>query len=230
MKDFTPELFSLSIALFFSTAGFVFYYFYNEKKREALIIGSLKQVLVQRLSGVFLFGFLPAVFIILVKAGDEIKNAAGIASSNILIPLAVLTAILLPIGYFNAKGEGNLSMYPQIRTKNWNLSLLIVSALSWLAYLFAYEFLFRGILLSSSLEFMGLWPAIILNVGIYSLVHIHKGFKEAFWSIILGVIMCLLVVETGSFWIAFFIHAVLALSNEWFSLRAHPEIKLNLSK
>ena len=121
-------------------------------------------------------------------------------------------------------------MYPQIRTQNWNLSLLVVSALSWIAYLFAYEFLFRGILFTSSVSLLGIWPAIVLNVGIYSIVHIPKGFKESFWAIVLGVIICLLVVRTGSFWIAFFIHVVLALSNEWFSLRAHPDIHFKLSK
>ncbi|MCF8378541.1 MAG: CPBP family intramembrane metalloprotease [Bacteroidales bacterium] len=229
MKDFTPEHLGFTIAVLVSTLGFVFYHFYNERQRDRFAKGSLKQVLIQRLSGVFIFGFLPALLLIIVKSGGEISSFIGKASSNILIPLGILTALLIPVSFYNAKGEENLSMYPQIREENWNFSLLVVSALSWIAYLFAYEFLFRGIFLSSSLNFLGLWPAIILNVGIYSLVHIPKGIKEAFWSIVLGVIMCLLVIQTGSFWIAFFIHVVLALSNEWFSLRAHPDIHFKLN-
>lgn len=230
MNDFSQDQLSFLIAIFFSTIGFVFYHFYNEGQKDKLTQGSLKQVLTQRLSGVLIFGLAPALTLIFIKAGGEIKNAVGSASYSLLLPLVIITVFLMPIGFYNSRTKQNLSMYPQIRIRNWNLSLLVVSALSWIAYLFAYEFLFRGILFTSSVSFLGLWPAIILNVGIYSLVHIPKGFKESFWAIVLGVIICLLVVRTGSFWIAFFIHIVLALSNEWFSLRAHPDIHFNLRK
>ncbi|MCK4921564.1 MAG: CPBP family intramembrane metalloprotease [Bacteroidales bacterium] len=219
-----------SIAVFFSTIGFVIYHFFNEGQRERLINGSVKQINLQRLSGVFLFGIAPAMLLVILNSGDEISIATGTITKKLFVPFGILSLILVPVNFINAKTKGNLLMYPQIRTEHWNLSLLILSALSWIAYLFAYEFLFRGLLLSSSLNIMGIWPAIILNIGIYSLVHIPKGAKEAFWSILLGFIICLLVVRTGSFWIAFFIHVVLALSNEWFSLRSHPEIQFKMSK
>lgn len=230
MNEIFENNLAFSIAVFFSTIGFVIYHFFNEGQRERLIKGSVKQVIVQRLSGVFLFGILPAVLLIILNSGGEISTAIGSVRSSMLIPFAILSFILIAVNFFNAKSKVNLSMYPQIRIEQWNFTLLILSALSWIAYLFAYEFLFRGILLYSSINLVGLWPAIIINIGIYSLVHVPKGIKEALWSIVLGIIMCLLVVRTGSFWIAFFIHLVLALSNEWFSLRAHPEIQFNLKK
>lgn len=230
MNEIFEEHLVFLIAIFFSTIGFIVYHFFNEGQRERLIKGSVKQIHVQRLSGVFLFGIAPVILLLLFNLGGEISFAIGSIHSSLLIPFAVLSSILISVNFFNAKAKGNLLMYPQIRTEQWNLSLLISSALSWSAYLFAYEFLFRGLLLYSSISLLGLWPAIILNIGIYSLVHVPKGIKESLWSIVLGIILCLLVVRTGSFWIAFFIHVVLALSNEWFSLRAHPEIQFNLKK
>jgi uncharacterized protein len=41
----------------------------------------------------------------------------------------------------------------------------------------------------------------------------------------LGIVLGIVTVQTGNIWVAFVVHVVLALSNEWFSLKAHPEMK-----
>jgi membrane protease YdiL (CAAX protease family) len=84
--------------------------------------------------------------------------------------------------------------------------------------------MFRGFLLFSSLPVLGIWPSILLNTAVYSLVHIPKGNKETLGAIPFGILISYLAIETGTFWIAFFTHVILALSNEWFSLRTHPEM------
>jgi membrane protease YdiL (CAAX protease family) len=127
-------------------------------------------------------------------------------------------ALLVPINIVNAKKPVNLATYPQIRNKVWSPTLVVVSALTWLLYLFGYEFLFRGVLFLGVHESIGVWPAIALNACIYSAVHIPKGIGEAIGALPFGVVICLVTLSTGDIWVAFLAHGVLALSNEWSSL------------
>lgn len=230
MKVFAAEDINLSIALFFSALGFTFYHFFNLASKKRLGDGSLNQMLVQRFAGVLVFGILPALFCWLFGSSGSVLQSMGKIRRETFMWLGGFSAIIIPMNFLNSKTESNLKVYPQIRIKTWSRSVFILSALSWIAYLLAYEFLLRGVLLGSSLKFLSLWPAIILNTGIYSLLHIPKGAKEAFGAIPMGVMLCLVTISTGSFWYAFFIHVVMALSNEWFSLRFNPDIHLSLKR
>ena len=222
------------IGLFFSTVGFVFYYFLNQRVKSGSRFQSYinpgdnsLQILFQRLLGAFIFGVLPSAFFLILsnRPMNEVGLTDYIPHETLFLTL-IAGLVIIPMNYINARHPSNLKMYPQIRVPEWTLSLTILSALSWIVYLFAYELLFRGILLFSSLDLMGFWPSVILNAGIYSLVHIPKGPKEALGAIPMGILLCYLVYITGSFWVAFFIHILLALSNEWFSISHHSEISL----
>jgi membrane protease YdiL (CAAX protease family) len=228
------DYFEFGIGAFFSTTGFVLYYFLNELVKSGQRLQSKtdandnsRKILFQRLFGAFVLGVLPsAIFLLFTSMPmNEIGLTDYIPQRTFLLTL-ILAIVILPVNYFNARHPSNLAMYPQIKIREWPVSLVIVSSLSWIVYLFAYELLFRGILFFSSLDLFGLWPAIILNTGIYALVHIQKGAKESLGSLPMGVILCYLAYITGSFWVAFFIHITLALSNEWFSLYHHPSIKV----
>ncbi len=176
-------------------------------------------VLFQRLTGICIFGFIPVLFI--TGFGEYSLADFGIGfniSGESVLWTILFVAIIFPVNYFNSRKPSNLDVYPQIRKTVWSRELITVSALSWIIYLLAYEMLFRGFLLFSSLEIMGYWPAIALNTGIYSIVHYPKGNKEAFGAVPLGILLCVLTIKTGNIWIAFFTHVALALSNEWFSL------------
>jgi membrane protease YdiL (CAAX protease family) len=220
---------SFSVASF----GFVLYHFLTTGKsfgyNGTSSSGNARQVVLQRLSGVFFFGILSLLLIVYFLKQYPYSYGCGKPVQGTYVWTLLLSAFLIPLNWFNAKSKSNLEQYPMVKDPEWSFSLLILSALSWIAYLLAYEFLFRGFLLFSSIPVIGIWPAIILNAGVYSLVHIPKGGKEALAAIPFGIIISLLAVKTGSFWIAFFVHVVLALSNEWFSLSVHPEIKLKRS-
>ena len=77
---------------------------------------------------------------------------------------------------------------------------------------------------------MGEWQAIALNCALYSFAHFYKGPGESFGSIPVGLILCYLTLLTGNIWMAVLIHCVMALSNEWFSLYFHPEMRLVKNK
>lgn len=226
------ELLIFASAIAVASFGFLFYYYFSESNRIKFFLktenGETRFVVFQRFLGVVIFGCLPLLIIFL-------SGAKGIADFGVDSPkpetylwILVLSAILIPINYFNSRTVGNLKLYPQIRAKVWPVSLLILSAVSWIAYLLSYEFLFRGFLLFSSVHLLGLWPAMVVNTSIYALVHIPKGYKETIGAIPLGILLCYLTVRTGSIWVAVFTHIIMALSNEWLSLRAHPQMSIKI--
>jgi membrane protease YdiL (CAAX protease family) len=188
---------------------------------------SIHRVLYQRLLGTLLFGLVPLLMVLLVF--HESLARYGLSMEHLhksllwWIPVALLVVM---VSYLGARSRKNLAMYPQIRTKQWSRGLLALSALSWISYLAGYEFLFRGFLLFSCLESFGYWPALVINLSLYSLVHVPRGSREAFGSLLFGFLLCYLTLYLGSIWFALLTHIVMALSNEWFSLGFQPEMKL----
>ncbi len=93
---------------------------------------------------------------------------------------------------------------------------VIVETVVWVIYLLPYEFIMRGLLLPFSMDSLLPYQVILLNASFYALVHIQQGTREAVGAFLLGCILCLITIYTGSFWGAFAIHLALALSNSYF--------------
>ena len=187
---------------------------------------NVRSVLFQRLLGVVFFGFIPMMIILLGKVPSSLT---GLNFSFSLFPMlagCIVGMLLIFINFLNRKNPENLAMYPQIRKPEWNVTLLLVSALSWLIYIYCYEFIFRGFLLFSTSESFGIWNAVTLNIAFYSLVHVPKGWKEAIGSLPLGLIFCIMCLKAGNFLPSFVAHSCLALSTEWFALSNHPSISV----
>ncbi len=230
----SEEIQAFIAAFSIASFGFIFYNLITNspafKLWESLSNSNVRPVMIQRLTGVFFFGLSTLAIIFIAFPSGLTSFGTALPNRSSLIWLLVLSGVIIPMNYFNSKSPENLQQYPQIRNSEWPVSLLILSALSWIAYLLAYEFLFRGFLLFSSVALLGVWPAILINTGLYSLVHIPKGSKETLGAIPFGIFLSYLAIQTGSFWIAFFAHVVLALSNEWFSLAAHKGMHVNFSR
>ena len=193
--------------------------------------GNISRIMRQRLLGVLLFGLVTAVIIRLLFRGSPADYGAGLIFDRPppwwIYPLFVL----IPVSaYFTASSQWNLAVYPQIRIKTWTPSILLVSSLSWILYLVAYEYFFRGFLLTASVAVMTAWQAIALNCLLYALAHLYKGRHETIGSIPVGILLCYLTLFTGNIWSAVAIHSVMALSNEWFSIRAHPGMQFRKGK
>ena len=137
-----------------------------------------------------------------------------------------LSILIIPLVYFSAKKPKNLVNYPQIRAKVWTKKMVFINALGWFLYLFGYEFLFRGILLIPLIEPLGMWPAIAINIALYSATHIPKGLDETIGAIPLGFVLCLLTISSGTIWIAVIVHVVMAWTNTFTALKFHPEMNL----
>ena len=140
-----------------------------------------------------------------------------------------LSALLIPLVNFSAKKAKNLVNYPQIRSKVWTRKMVYMNALGWFLYLFGYEFLFRGVLLFPLIEPLGVWPAIAVNIALYSATHIPKGLDETIGAIPLGLVLCLLTLSSGTIWIAFFVHVAMAWTNTFTALKHNPETNYHKS-
>ena len=216
------------------TLGYLLYYFLSG---SSVIKGWLEWhfgkektkvywILLQKITGFFFLGILPAIAMLFLpltmeQVGVSLKNW-----TESLLWIAGLGMVIVFINLFAARKPGNLAMYPQIRITHWSPWILMASSLGWALYLLGYEFMFRGILLFSCVPVMGIWPSIALNVSVYALVHIPKGFRESIASIPMGLILCVLTLKTETIWIAYFTHVILALSNEYLSLYYHPDMAL----
>lgn len=228
------QFYNLAFSISIFTIAFITYYFVSHLKVIANFLtkkageetGQTRFVLAQRLIGILCLGIFPAFLVIFKNNDFTISWLAVHFNFSSLIWTVAIGSVFFIINWFASRSSDNLDVYPQIRAKKWSIQLLLVSSLSWIAYLFAYEFIFRGFLLFSCVNEIGTFTAITLNVSLYALAHLPKGAKETIGAIPMGIILCLLTIHFGTIWSAFCIHCCLALSNEWFSIKYHKGIKI----
>ena len=191
---------------------------------------SLKHIFFTKYFGFISMGILPAIFCLvflskLTLADLGLTFIYKTAQFSIFW-ISGLSILIIPLVYFSAKKPKNLVNYPQIRAKVWTKKMIFINALGWFLYLFGYEFLFRGVLLIPLIEPLGMWPAIAINIALYSATHIPKGLDETIGAIPLGFVLCLLTISSGTIWIAFIVHVVMAWTNTFTALKFHPEMNL----
>ncbi len=216
--------------------GFIIFWFAqkSDKLKQKLLDkygsdwGSARLIIFTKFLGGFSMGVLPlAIFLIVFPDTSLSQLGLGLPSETILATIlwtVGLCALLIPIIGLNAKKPENLINYPQIRAREWDRKMVVGNLAGWAAYLFGYEALFRGLLLFPLVQAIGLWPAIAVNIGMYSATHIPKGLNETLGAIPLSIVLCLLSVLTGTIWIAFFVHTAMAWTNTTVALKHHPEM------
>jgi len=214
----------------------IFWFTHKSKKIKFLFLekygtdlGSAKFIIFTKHLGGFSMGILPAlVYFIAFPETTLAQLGLALPKNTILMTIFYslgLIAFVIPTAVFNAKKEKNLKNYPQIRAKVWNKKILGGHLFSWATYLFGYELLFRGVLFFPLVEAIGLWPAIAVNIGMYSATHIAKGIQETIGAFVISIIFCLLTIQTGTIWIAFFVHLAMAWTNALTALKYHPEME-----
>ena len=73
------------------------------------------------------------------------------------------------------------------------------------------EIVYRGILLGALTPAVGLWPAVALSSVIFGLGHVYQGLEGIVKTTLVGLVMALLTVFSGSLLIAVILHAVIDL-------------------
>jgi membrane protease YdiL (CAAX protease family) len=201
--------------------------FYN---KSAFDQASLKHILFTKYFGFFSLGIFPTIICLIflpeLTLADLGLTVIYETTFFSIFWIFALSAVIIPLTYSSAKKPKNLVNYPQIRAKVWSKKMLFTNALGWFLYLFGYEFLFRGVLLIPLIEPLGMWPAIAINIALYSATHIPKGLDETFGAIPLGFVLCLLTLSSGTIWIAFIVHLVIGWTNSFTALKFHPDMQL----
>ena len=217
--------------------GFITYWFTASSSKIKLYFqknknsdqASINHILFCKYSGLFWMGVVPIIICLALIPSYSLSDY-GLAYN----PETMITSIywiiglsipIIPLVSYSARQTKNLINYPQIRAKTWNRKLKLKNAIGWAAYLFGYELLFRGILLFPLVDEIGVWPAIAVNIALYSATHIPKGLDETIGAIFLGFVLCILTLQTNTIWIAFIVHVIMAWTNSFTALKYHPEMK-----
>lgn len=233
IKSLSNAEFEFVVAITLTTLAYCSYYFIAFSENAFLAVARIfnfknNPILVfcfQKLSGFIFLGILPALGVLLLLGKSPfLYGFMGNISAEIFYWVSGTALIVIPINFFIAGKPKNLKQYPQIRINNWSKSTFLIDGVGWFIYLLAYEYLFRGVLLLGVYPTLGMVNAIVISTSIYALAHIHKGFKETFGSIPVGLLVCFITFETGSIWASFFIHLVMALSNEFFAFYSNPKM------
>lgn len=220
-----------TVAAIMTGLGYILYWTFGNSPSFISIFtkeanGSVEEVVVRRLYGFIIMGVVP--FVVAVIAGGVSIDDLGLifdANMRVIYWLIGMGIPAILVNWAAGHNADNNSVYPQIRQSVWTPRTFIIEYVSWAFYLMGYEFLFRGIFLFASLSIMSTPAAIALNVFVYAFAHLPKGRKEVLGSILLGTLLCVATIRTGSMWIAFFVHVILAWSNSIFSFVLNPKFK-----
>ena len=199
-------------------------YFYDKYEFDE---ASYRHIFFTKIFGFVSMGVLPVSVCLIFLNGFSLSDYGLVYIEQTTLYSIIwtlgLSVLVIPLVHFSARKPKNLVNYPQIRAKIWTSKMVYMNALGWFLYLFGYEFLFRGVLLFPLIEPLGVWPAIAVNIALYSATHIPKGLDETIGAIPLGLVLCLLTLSSGTIWIAFFVHVAMAWTNTFTALRFNPD-------
>jgi membrane protease YdiL (CAAX protease family) len=220
-----------------TTFCFILYWFVaqSQKIKEVFYAkhsfdeASRKHIFFTKYFGFLVLGVIPVLFLWLLIPSFSLQEIGlWFNSETTWFSIAWtlgLSLVVIPMAFISAKKPENLKNYPQIRSKVWTNKTMAINLLGWALYLFGYELLFRGTLFFPLVESLGIWPAVAVNIALYATTHIPKGLAETLGAIPLGLVLCLLTLQSGTVWIAFFVHLALAWTNSLTALAYHPEIQ-----
>jgi membrane protease YdiL (CAAX protease family) len=182
---------------------------------------------IEKVTGFLLFGVIPfIIFISILNVSPLRTGLAGGKNAGFWYLFVAMPLFSALMSWFSSKNRRNWKFSPQMRIKEWHLRHFFISALGWFIYLLGYEFLLRGLLWFLCTAAFGFWPALLINVTIYSLIHIPKGLILTLGTIPIGIIFCLLTWLTGSFYLALLTHFTISVSNEIFTVMNNPELRI----
>jgi membrane protease YdiL (CAAX protease family) len=217
-----------------------FFFFYATKKKIFLnrIIKPLFksgsagviEFISYKLTGILFIGIIPFIFFLLILRTEPSRIGLVIGRTFHFWYLLILMMIVTAILSFNlSKGRNIQERSPELKIIDWFPRHIVLSVSLWVVYILGYEFLFRGVLWFLCYEAFGFWPALVINLFLYFLVHLPQGKFMAIGALPVGIVLCLLSQLTGSFIAAFLIHSLIAVLTDLFSLYHNHEFSLHLS-
>ncbi len=182
-----------------------------------------------KLTGFVLFGIVPFILFTSLSGCLPAKAVLTTGTSGHLWHVLVCLILLVTvITFYTSRSKALQARSPQLRIKVWSITDFLISISGWVIYLFGYEYLFRGILWITCYTAFGFWPALSVNVLLYSMAHIDQGLAMSAGAVPVGIVFCILALLTGSFLPAFLLHTWMAVCTEIFSVYHNPEITVRI--
>lgn len=221
----------IAIIVFGTLVFFYIYYYFihsdflkNRFEKRQRNNDEIKFFLTKKITGFLILGVIPGVFYSLFINSDIDFFGFSISHfSSVFIIILILSAFIILAVYANQKSSPERNSL-QIKITEWNFILFGINSFGWIIYLIGYEYLFRGILLFECNSSFGFWPAITINVVIYSAIHMVNGKDEALGALIFGAVASYFTLIQGTILIPIFMHIVLSLSSDYFSIRLNKNL------
>lgn len=136
--------------------------------------------------------------------------AIGVGAFAILAQVVYLATVSRNADKLAAIKEqlGELSnLAPQTPTENRLFDMVSITAGV------CEEILYRGLLLATLVSLVGTWPAVAITSLIFGLGHAYQGISGIVKTGLIGLVLALLTVSSGSLFIAIALHAVVDLTS-----------------
>ena len=231
------SIYSDTSVVIFSTVIFYYVYFYfvtsglPEKLCSKIVQLPQKEItlfLLKKISGFIILGLIPGVLYYFFLNRDFGKFGFTMQHfNNNFLVIFLLVLLITVILFFNQK-TNRQNNSTQINLIEWNILLFLINSLGWIFYLIGYEFLFRGILLFECYNSFGFWPAIAINVAIYSAIHMIYGKEQTIGALIFGFLASYLTIIQGTILIPIAMHVSLSIISDFFSIKYN--VNLNFIK
>ncbi len=227
---------AVALPVILAAVAFIIYWFTTLSERIKKFFyrkydsntGSVYHIFFTKIFGFTVMGLIPLLMCLWLIPSFRIADYGITFRADTFLYTILWTAglcvIVVPVTLVGARKPANLANYPQIRAKIWTRKTIFIAAAGWTLYLLGYETLFRGVLLMPVADQIGIWPAIAVNTALYSATHVPKGLNETIGAIPLGIVLCLVTLFSGTIWIAFIVHLVMAWTNCFASLKYNPEM------
>jgi membrane protease YdiL (CAAX protease family) len=129
--------------------------------------------------------------------------------------LVFFLAVMLPVVLIASRTPTFHAYYPRCLQARTSLAWLALSAMGWLVYFFAWEWFFRGFLLSTLAPRYGGGIAILMQTIPFVMMHYPKVEAEAWSSIIAGLALGLMAFRGRSFLGTWLLHWLVATSMDF---------------
>lgn len=233
--------FTISAVILCSLIFFYFYYYFATSGLPNKIGGNINSrvrnkvamFLTRKVAGFLIMGIIPGLIYYFFVNQDFGKFGFSLDHLIKDYPIILLLIVIIVAVLFVNQKVNRQNNSLQIELTEWNLPLFLINAFGWTIYLLGYEFLFRGILLFECYESFGFWPAIAINVAIYSAIHMVNGKDQTIGALIFGGIACYLTLSRGSILIPIIMHISLSVLSDYFSIRYNDKlgfVKIKYSK
>lgn len=196
-------LLAVSFALYFVLS--MVYKKLNVRNLEQglITINGLRLLNIKHLIGIVLFGIL---FFVLIPELHYLITLIEIPRLLLLI----IILIIMFLSVYISKLAVQKHVVQHRPGSHYGFSDLWSYLIIRFAFLFSYEYFFRGVILFKFLEFSTLFQAVLYSTILYVFIHIFDSKKEILGAIPFGFALCLITYYTNSIWYAFFIHLALS--------------------